>query len=361
MFGKHVKKVKLNTANVRKSLRKKGYNDIDLCYHYMQGFKSIGTHFKSDLPFRGKSDKNASLIVMWSKTGDIQISDFGYRTGMTIFSYIQEKYYNLGKDNYLFALDRVCQDFKLDIEPYNNRKISSNIKKSPKKYKIPCQIKTKVTILKKKKDFTIQDKQYWNQFNISIEKLKSKRIQAISAFQIINPNKDTNQIFNVRNDLAYAYIEISKKEELYKIYVPNGIRGNKDFKWFGNVPNTIAFNLRFLPKQGDLLIIQSSFKDAMIMENFGYNSIPLNAEGIWFSEKIWKYLKKRFKKIIYFGNNDFDKEDNPGIMFCKKWKELYKVDYIHTPNDTTSDISDYYKKYGQNKTIKLLKELINGY
>ena len=49
IFKNYVKLKKLNTDNVRQSLKNKGYNDVDLCMEYMSGFKKIGQHFKSDL------------------------------------------------------------------------------------------------------------------------------------------------------------------------------------------------------------------------------------------------------------------------------------------------------------------------
>ena len=38
----NVEKISLTTNNIRKSLQKKGYNDIDLCHHYMSGFTKVG-------------------------------------------------------------------------------------------------------------------------------------------------------------------------------------------------------------------------------------------------------------------------------------------------------------------------------
>jgi hypothetical protein len=95
----------------------------------------------------------------------------------------------------------------------------------------------------------------------------------------------------------------------------------------------------------------------MLMEELtDYPVIPLNSEGKWFEPRLWNKLKNHFDKIIYFANNDSDKEINTGIELAKKWKEMYGIEYISTPDNTASDISDYYKKYGKIETKKLINQ-----
>jgi hypothetical protein len=147
-------KKKLNLANVREELNLKGYNDIDLCYYYISNFKGIGIPFISDLRY---DDKNSSMNTNYTKSGLIQISDFGYRTGMSIIDYIMEKY-NL---EYLYCLDKICIDFNLtNIEAHNNR-INHRINPIPKPLNINTKIKQDVIINIKRRRFEKKDVEYW--------------------------------------------------------------------------------------------------------------------------------------------------------------------------------------------------------
>jgi len=352
MFGKQNELLKLNTVNVMNALAAKGYNELDLCFTYIDNFKNVGIPVNS--PLRS-GDKNASLSTTWSSTGKIIISDFGYKKGMNIVGYIQELY----NVKYMEALGIIVRDFNLDtVEMYNG--FTANTIKARKKHHMPIKYRQEVVIRKKSRGWIKEDREYWGQFGIDITQLMSKGIQAISAFQIINPNKGSNNIINIpKGELGYSYPELLDGVEIFKIYLPYGLRGDKGFKWFSNVPLNVIFNLRFTPDRGNLLIIQSSYKDCMVMENFGYNSIPLNGEGMWFTDKLWNDLKTKWDKIIYFGDNDSDKESNPGKLLCNQWSKLYNIDYIHTPDNTASDISDYYYKYGREKTKELLTKLID--
>lgn len=147
---------------------------------------------------------------------------------------------------------------------------------------------------------------------------------------------------------------------MYKIYLPNGFRGNKDFKWVSNVNKKVIQNIEHIPKSGELLIIQSAYKDIMLLEelNSSINALAFNGEGMWCSDKCWNELKKNWKHIVFFGNNDFSKKNNPGLRFCRQYAEKYKIPFVTTPDNTASDISDYYKKYGIEKTNQLLRKIL---
>ena len=64
------------------------------------------------------------------------------------------------------------------------------------------------------------------------------------------------------------------------------------------------------------------------------------------------------KKIVIFGNNDWEKKDNPGLSYAKRHSMRYQVPFIIIPDGETSDISDYVKKYDLDKAGDLVKDLI---
>ncbi len=102
-FKNRTLKKKLNTANINVELRNRGYNQFDLAAYYITGFKGLGKAVNSDIRH---DDKNSSLHTQVGKFGDILVSDFGLKIGMTIFEYIAYKYYGEGSRNYIRGLLR---------------------------------------------------------------------------------------------------------------------------------------------------------------------------------------------------------------------------------------------------------------
>lgn len=355
--------LKLTKENVEKELEKKGYNVYDLAAYYITGFKKFNTSIKSDLR---TNDNNNSLQVR-VQNDRLVISDFGYIKGMSIYDYINEKYFN-GVANFREILSIINNDFKLNLEGYS-RKI---LKKKPSKHNklikntnLPVKIEVKRRRDKKGNiQWSKEDITYWDSHGISIAKLEAKHIHPLDYFWITNYNKDgIRKRFDVRNELCYVYPFYRNKDGffMYKIYLPNGLNGNKDFKWVSNVNKKVIQNIEHIPKSGDLLIIQSSYKDIICLEGLNPNiyAIAPNGEGYFFDDEDWYKLRKNWKKIIYFANNDYPKQDNPGLRFARQYVEKYNIPFISTPNNTTSDISDYYKKYGKKETNILLNKLMN--
>jgi hypothetical protein len=146
--------------------------------------------------------------------------------------------------------------------------------------------------------------------------------------------------------LAYAYKEFKDDVVRYKIYQPY----NKKVKWLNNFVDGTLSGFSQLPEYGDLLFITSSLKDGMCLHDLGYNFIAPQAESHIINKKVFNDLKLRFKKIITFYDND-----EAGIENAKRNKKLYEIDYIKTNSLLEKDISDYYKKYGKEKSLNLIK------
>ncbi len=352
---------KLTRANVEEELRLNGWNEYDLAKHYIDGFKKLNTQIKSDLR---DNDKNNSLLTR-VHNGKLVISDFGLKTGMNIYNYLILKH----SCSFIQTLNTIRNDFNLDrIEKLPSGRVR---RKVPVKHNkiiketLPVKIEVKRTRYKSKVHWLRKDIRYWKQYGISTNKLEEKKIAPLDTFWITNYNTNGRRTtFDVSKDLCYVYPSFRNKEGffMYKLYIPEGFKNNNNFKWISNVNKKVIQNIEHIPKSGDLLIIQSSYKDIMLMEELdsSVNVIAPNGEGIWFEDEAWNQLRKNWKRIVLFANNDSNKEDNPGLAFARKHSEKYNIPFVCTPNGTTSDISDYYKEYGKGKTQVLLKEILNN-
>jgi len=354
-------KLKLNRLNIERELTRNGYNEYDLAKYYITGFKKFNESIKSDLR---TDDYNNSLITR-IENGRILISDFGYKTGMNIYNYLIEKYYVNYKDAFFLVLDMIRRDFHLDeIESISNIGYKQN---TPVKYNeiikdssLPVKIE-----VRRSKSWSKGDIEYWNSYGISIKKLEEKGIAPLDKFWITNYNKDGIRFqYNVENELAYVYPFFRNKDGffMYKIYLPKGYKGNMDFKWVSNVNKKVIQNVEHIPKSGELLIIQSSYKDVMLMEELmpNLNILAPNGEGYFFDDEVWLELCENWNKIILFANNDSHKKNNPGLVFARRHSLKYKIPFICTPDNTASDISDYYKLYGRSKTLEFLDNCLEN-
>jgi len=363
---KNVKK-ELTKENIELELKRNGYNEYDLARYYISGFKKFNEHMKSDLR---PDDDNNSMICRVQKNR-LSISDFGYRTGMDIYGYLMDKLYNNSKDSFPHVLDTIRQDFRLD-NILALPKSKSSLREAPIKYNeevVNSDLPVKIEVKRRRFLGDIlwrhQDRYYWESFGISIKKLEDKGIFPLETFWITNYNKDgIRKEYNIGEDLCYVYpfYRNSKNNFMYKLYLPLGFKGNKDFKWISNVNKKVVQNYQFLPKTGALLILQSSFKDIMVMEELfpNLNIVSFNGEGIWCEEFVWTDLKERFTRQVLFANNDFTKKNNPGLTMARKHSLKYKIPFVCTPDGTTSDISDYYKKYGKEATIQFLNKVFDN-
>lgn len=354
-------KKQLNKINIEFELNKKGYNLYDIAKYYISGFKGFNIDIKSDLR---ENDKKNSLRTR-IQDNKLIISDFGFKTSMSIYDYLMEKYHC----SYKQSLNIVRNDFRLDnIAQLDNIK---NIKIPEKHYEIikNTSMAVKIEVKRSRKNHKIhwskKDIEYWSQYGISIKKLEEKGIAPLDKFWITNFSKsDIRQCFNVINELCYVYPFFRSKEGffMYKIYMPNGYKGNLNFRWISNVNKKVIQNIEYIPKSGDLLLIQSSYKDIMLLEELNDTLIIIapNGEGMWFEDYKWEELKKNWKRIVLFGNNDSDKRNNPGLEFARRHSERYHIPFVCTPNNTASDISDYYKAYGKEKTLIFLNKILDN-
>lgn len=130
--------------------------------------------------------------------------------------------------------------------------------------------------------------------------------------------------------------------------------GNRKLKFISNKDASTLQGAVNLPKKGgDLLCITKSLKDTMLLYELGVPAIAPNSENIFLSEEQLDKLKSKFSKIYVFFDNDL-----PGISaMAKISKQHPELKYLFIPRKYgAKDISDFYKKYGKDKTIQLINE-----
>lgn len=328
----------------------KHVSEEEIARRYVGNFERVGKPFISPL----RADKKASSCRIFKDiTGRLKYKDFAdpkITTQISIFEYIAYKY-NETVDE---ACERVARDMNIVI---TERDFSNS-------YEIPLvgsgreEHSSPASIIKiKRRDWTKQDKEYWSRYYIPIEMLERNDVKSISNIWIY---KDEKLVFKSEYgsrlpSFSYDYYwhEGVFRRKIYRPLV-------SEYKWMSNSDYTIVQNYPNIPKSGDLLFIQSSMKDCMVMERLGYYAIAPNSEATWLPEQYWKKLVQRWKKIVIFGNNDWMKEDNPGLKYASTHSKRYGIPFIMNPYGEPSDISDYVHKYDLDKGGDLVKKLIEN-
>ena len=308
--------------------------------------------------FKLRREGIASCTITVGKSGDLLMRDWGdpnFTSSETWWRYLQRTKYGNSTEGFLNSLEEIRRAFGLHtIQSYSKFKYTVTEAKIPSTVKLITRepfVEISIKYIRKggRLHYSIDHLNYWLQYGISKKKLKEKLVVPIEKFWINNTCIDVKNI-----TFAYLHGEYDGVER-YTIYSPLSL----EYKWIKNTNENIVQNINSISDKGARLIIQTSYKDIMCMEELGYKDIVApHAEGVLIPSYFIENFKERFNEIIYFANNDWHKSNNPGIGYAKVWNKAYNIPYIHTPDNTTSDVSDYYKKYGKGETIKLLNSIL---
>lgn len=203
----------------------------------------------------------------------------------------------------------------------------------------------------KRQNFSKTDEKYWEQYYISRNTLKLFNVYPIEFFWI---DDKLSPLRYTKDCPMYAYKVFNK----FKIYRP--FSTTREDKWRTNCSSIDILGYEQLPETGDLLIITKSLKDVMVLYELGYTSIALQSENDRLDEKIYKNLSNRFKNIVILFDND-----EPGKESAAKLADKFKLNYCFIDSSffelyKVKDISDYISVFGKEKTIELLKSLLNN-
>ena len=224
----------------------------------------------------------------------------------------------------------------------------------------PCNVVTtnsysKSTNLQcKVREWRKYDLEYWESFGINLKWLKYAEVYPISHKIVIKNGQ--KYVFGA-DKYAYAYVEHKEGKTTLKIYQPLNKLG---YKWSTNIDRSVWSLWAKIPQTGDNLIISSSLKDCLnIWANTGIPAICMQGEGYLPKPHVIEELKRRFKNIIVFYDNDYTNPDNPGRIDSIKLSKEYNLKRVEIPAKyETKDPSDCYHKYGKEKYLEIMNEIL---
>lgn len=198
--------------------------------------------------------------------------------------------------------------------------------------------------------FSESDLNYWNTFCISLKTLNKYNVNVCDRVFMFG-KKDPLELKYSPSNPIFSY---TFRTGGYKVYRP--LNPTKRGKFFSNVNEWDVQGLAQLPESGKTLIITSSLKDVMVIDECELPSIAPQGEGISIPEKIVDYLYACFEDIYVLYDSD-----DAGYKYSKKISEQFGFKSIFIPEEFgVKDISDFAKKYGLEKTKSLLQKLVNG-
>ena len=240
--------------------------------------------------------------------------------------------------NYQEALKIIAKDFGIVKNPNHKVAVMPKQKTFKKERNTIIQIEAK--------SFTKEELKWWESFGITKETLNKYRV---FSCQTVFLNGNIESVYDSKCPSYGYYFGKDKDRELWKIYYPF----RKTFRFIGNIKTTTIQGYKQLPKKGKLLVITKSLKDCMVLYSFGIAAVAPQSETQFISDEILEELKQRFKYIVLLFDND-----ETGISFTNKIKRKYTwiKPFIIPRKYEAKDISDFYKKYGYDKTLALIKE-----
>lgn len=206
----------------------------------------------------------------------------------------------------------------------------------------------KVSIYPKFRSWDIRDYDYWKQYGITFDILEKFNVKPCSSVYMRTSRG---------NYIQYALD--SKSYPIYHYYC-NGNSTiykplNSSGRWLKNSGIWDVYGLEQLEFNNNIVFITSSLKDVMTLYNLGYSAVAPQGEGMIIPDKIIDYLFAISNKLILFYDND-----SPGKQLTNKLKEYYNIESILIPDNFPKDISDYYKKYNEENSKKLITNLLKN-
>lgn len=289
-------------------------------------------------------DKNPTCSFFRNSSGTLYFKDFATGQCLNCFSVVQE----LFRCNYHEALKIIANDLGIIRDSTlirNKGKISSNTVKIEDKEISKVQVQVQ--------DFTDLELKWWNKYGITKDILDRYRVYSCKYVflngNILAESKQHCPIFGYYGGMIQQNKE---KIELWRCYFPK----RTSYRFITNWPSKKIQGYEQLPKKGNILCITKSMKDCLSMYSCGLTAIAPCSENLFISDTILDNLKKRFKYIVVFYDNDI-----PGITNMKKIRNNYpELNFFFIPRHyMVKDFSDFYAKYGRKVTLRTIKNYIN--
>lgn len=303
---------------------------------YYLGIKVAKGLFCSPL----RRDNTPTCSFYKNKSGELIFKDFNGSFYGNFISVVMEKYHV----PYYKALQIIAEDFNLS-KRHTDKVAVNPIKPSTTVFKDTGPADVRVEI----KDFTQEELNWWNSYGITLDILK--KFNVYSCKNIFLNGELFKTIY--KDNFMFGYYGGKKDNlELWRIYFPK----QSNYRFLTNWPAKKIQGLKQLKKEGDICVITKSMKDTMCLYSLGISAIAPNSENLFIADTILERLKSKFKYIIVLYDNDL-----PGIQNMRKIKNKHpELIYFYIPRHyNAKDISDFYKKYGKDKTLEFVKDNLN--
>jgi len=297
-------------------------------------------------PFR--EDDNPSLSFKWYNDKLI-VRDWGdSRWNGDVFKVIG---YILNMNCFVNTqFVKICDDI---IYRYGNNE-NNNKPANNEEYKVIDRVKEITAITTRNRLMQKKDYNYFNSFGI-LNKTVDIYVKAVIRYDINNIRTGYK---NAIKDPCYEYVV---NHYFTKLYFPNRHRKSLYPRFVTN--NVLQIDdITDIHKSKDKLLVKS-IKDKMLVlqtfESLGIDSSDIaihtaSSETASFKDDILSLLRKNTAYNIYAM---FD-ADNTGITSMKELETNYNIKTIIFSSDA-KDPTDYYKKFGYDKTIDTFKQIIN--
>lgn len=310
--------------NITKDMVLKHADEYSIFCQYLGFNPVVGQLYVSPL----RKDNNPSFGLFYRRGNrTLLFKDFG--TGET-------------GDCFKFAslIDRTSQKTTLRnlFEQYVTKKITVR-----KATEIPVKKSKELDIIIDDIPFTEEGLNYWQQFGIGLATLHKFNVKQIKRFWVdgVEYWKDS------KDKPMFSYTVYSK----FKIYRPF----YKQKRFYSNCRSIDIQGWEQLDYNKDTVFITKSLKDVMLLHELGYTAIAPNGEGHSIPEKALEILRKNFKHIVVLYDRDL-----PGMAGARKILNKNKdFDFMLTPEKSEKDLSDYYQKYGEEATIRLISKRLD--
>lgn len=318
-------------------------SELEIFEYYLGGIpkKTINSPLRNDV-------KPSFSIFYSEKWEKYMYKDFSTGDVGNAFVFVMRLF---GFTKITDAFNKIASDFNMsgfDYVSYKAKKL--NVSHSGKK-KVVLNSKVKLNV--RIRPWKIRDREYWQgRYGFNKDELEHCNIYPISHYFI-------GGVCIVAEELSYVFVEEKDNIQTFKIYQPL----SEENKWLNNNDFSTWELWSQLPEKGDVLIIASSRKDALIIKKLfpskRITACALQSENVNPKPNVVQELKDRFKEVFVLYDNDFNNEKNPGRTAGKKLSDEFELHQIEIPAEfKLKDPSDFREIHGAENTRAMLLHLI---
>ena len=327
-------------------------NERDLFQAYFP-YKIDRRKSKYKNPFR--LDRRGTCHFNWFK-GRFIFFDNATREQIDVFAFIMRLY----NCTFYEALYKINIDYRLELT-CNTTYIRRDLLSSMDSKTIP--IEPSLFMSRSRPVCYSIMKRYWNKFDglywkskygITCQTLINYNVVPLDSYKINYKGTSwTNSYSYNSKDPCYVYRLYDTNDKLFvKLYRP--LVQNKEDKWRSDENTHLLHGLKNLPDTGNLLLISSSLKDGLCLQQLGYNFTCMTVEIGKIPLIQWNNISSRFKRIVFL--LDFDK---PGIDWSIRMAKEYKAESrIITGFNGCKDVAEIVEMYGRHALHNKLKNIL---